>query len=378
MSDLHELVFKWPYNANEVIVTGTFDGWTRSVHMEKGLKGFIATVYVPWEQKVLYKFVVDGKWATIDQAPTEPDWRGNVNNVYNAPPKPKDDTPRYEPPAAQEPKIAPVPAPVPAQKSKQVPTPAPQPTKQHSVEIPAKPKDESIKGKPLDKKDPSPPVQEKVTSSVPGVTLPPVVPVNDTKPVDTPPAPSKPPVNILPTPANLKAPLPIIPVNDASTVDKRPSTDDSLKHADTPSTHTPPINSPRKASNGTTSSNTLTTEKKEEKTEVKPEPVKQPNGSGNGTVHREEPARQPPSTPVKAKTPTIPATPTTPTMLPSPPTTPRKSLFRSTSSSPTSSPGGTISRKSSFKKKRESIITKIKHFLTPEKDKEHNKEKSHG
>lgn len=90
-----------------------------------------------------------------------------MNNVYYAPTKPRDDTP-----AANEPKISPVPV--------QVPTP--QPTK---VEVPAKPKDETPV---VDKEDPSPPVYEKVTPSVPAIPPAPVVPVNDTKPVDTPPA----------------------------------------------------------------------------------------------------------------------------------------------------------------------------------------------
>lgn len=157
--------------------------------MEKGPSGFVATVRVPWEQKVLYKFIVDGKWATIDKAPTEADWRGNINNVYNAPARPKDDTPRYEPPAVQEPKIAPVPAPVPVEEKKEVPTPAPQPTKQASVKVPAKPEERVKDQTPVvDKKEPSPPVDKKVTPSVPKVAPAPVIPVRDTKPVDTPPA----------------------------------------------------------------------------------------------------------------------------------------------------------------------------------------------
>jgi len=128
----------------------------------------------------LYKFVVDGRWTTIDQAPTEADWRGNVNNIYYAPTKPQDETPRYEPPAAKEPKISPVPV----EEKTEVPTPAPQPTKEGSVEVPAKPKDET----PVVDKKESSPVDKKVTPSVPDVPPVPVVPVNDPKPVDTPPA----------------------------------------------------------------------------------------------------------------------------------------------------------------------------------------------
>jgi hypothetical protein len=144
--------------------------------MNKGPTGFSATVKVPWEEKVLYKFVIDGSWATIDQAPTEADWRGNVNNVYHAPTKPKElDTPRYDPPAAREPVIAPVPV---KEKEKQVPAPTLKPTDKGSVKVPAEP-EQPVKDKTpvVEKKEPSPPA--------PPV---PVALVNDTKPVDTPPA----------------------------------------------------------------------------------------------------------------------------------------------------------------------------------------------
>lgn len=349
MSDLHEVVFRWPYNANEAIVTGTFDQWSRSVRMSKGPSGFTATVRVPWESKVLYKFIVDGNWTTIDQAPTEADWRGFVNNVYRSPTKPKEpDTPRYEPPATRKPEIAPAP-----------PKPKPAPPIKDTTPV-------------VEKKDPSPPVAPV-----------PVVPVNDTKPVDTPP-PAKTsrvatPENVsgvLPTPANLKSPLAIVPVNDASNVDRQPPVVEPVAHTDTPSTHALPVNNPRKSSTGTASSNTLPVEKKEE--EPRPVEAKQPNGITNGVVKAEEPAQQSPATPVKDKTPTLPATPATPPKFASPPTTPKKPYFPgSTSSSPTSSPSHTISRKSSFKKKRDSFINKVKHIFTPEKEKEHHKEKSH-
>jgi len=372
MSDLHEVVFRWPYNASEAIVTGTFDKWSRSVRLSRGPTGFTATVQVPWGTKVLYKYIVDGEWTTIDQAPTEADWRGNINNIYYAPTKPKEVvTPRNDPPAAREPKIAPVPAPVPVEEKKPVSTPTPQPTEQSSVKVPAKP-EELVKDRTpvVDKKEPVP-----------------VVPVNGTKPVDTPPAKTKEvsaPDNVpavLPTPANLKAPLVFVPVNDPGAADKKTPVVEPLKHTDTPSTHSLPINSPRKASTGTSSSNTLLSEKKEEeRRQPRPEDVT-PNGTGNGVANG-EPAKQPPSTPVKSKTPTIPTTPASPSTLYSPPTTPKKPHFPgSASSSPPSSPGNTLSRKSSFKKKRDSFISKVKHLFTPEKDKEkkeHRSEKSHG
>lgn len=184
---------------------------------------------------------------------------------------------------------------------------------------------------------------------------------------------------VLPTPPNLKSPLVIVPVNDPNVVEKQPPVVELPKHIDTPSTHALPINSPRKASIGTSSSNTLSVEKKEEEeTELKPE-VNPLNGTTNGVAEAEEPAHQPPPTPDKDVPHTPPPVPMTPPRFTSPPTTPKKAHFPgSTSSSPTSSPSTTISRKSSFKKKRETFIHKVKHIFTHEKDKEHHhREKSH-
>ncbi|EIN10317.1 hypothetical protein PUNSTDRAFT_24152, partial [Punctularia strigosozonata HHB-11173 SS5] len=88
MADLHEAVFSWPdAGAHDVIVTGTFDNWSSSIHMTKTPSGFEAKVKVPWGQKILYKFVVDGTWLAAQGQPTELDgW--TVNNFYHAPEKP--------------------------------------------------------------------------------------------------------------------------------------------------------------------------------------------------------------------------------------------------------------------------------------------------
>ena len=65
--------------------------------------------------------------------------------------------------------------------------PAPQPTKQGSVEVPVKPKQEPVKNDtPVVNKGPSP-ADVKVTPSEPKVAPVPVVLANDTKPVDIPP-----------------------------------------------------------------------------------------------------------------------------------------------------------------------------------------------
>lgn len=78
-----EYTFEWPYDGSEVIVSGTFDDWKKSVKLEKngtGTKGFSKTVKLP-KEKTVYKFYVDGVWKVDDGVPTERDNQGNLNNV---------------------------------------------------------------------------------------------------------------------------------------------------------------------------------------------------------------------------------------------------------------------------------------------------------
>ncbi|KAL0470021.1 hypothetical protein QR685DRAFT_307623 [Neurospora intermedia] len=74
--------FRWPHAAEEVYVTGTFDGWSKSEQLDKVGDHFEKTVMLPdFEEKVYYKFVVDGRWTTDHTAPQEKDHEGNENNV---------------------------------------------------------------------------------------------------------------------------------------------------------------------------------------------------------------------------------------------------------------------------------------------------------
>jgi Glycogen recognition site of AMP-activated protein kinase len=61
--------------------------WSSSLHLARKPDGFEAPVFIPWKDKIAYKFIVDGRWMTNDTEPTEID-HGFVNNVYTAPPKP--------------------------------------------------------------------------------------------------------------------------------------------------------------------------------------------------------------------------------------------------------------------------------------------------
>ncbi|KAL2144551.1 hypothetical protein VTI28DRAFT_8964 [Corynascus sepedonium] len=79
---MRSFTFKWPHDAEEVYVTGTFDDWTKSERLERVGEVFQKTVTLPDSaDKVLYKFVVDGSWTTDHTAPQEKDQEGNDNNV---------------------------------------------------------------------------------------------------------------------------------------------------------------------------------------------------------------------------------------------------------------------------------------------------------
>ncbi|KAI9881171.1 MAG: hypothetical protein M1830_007149 [Pleopsidium flavum] len=75
-------LFKWEHPAKEVYVTGTFDDWGKTVKLDK--KGTVHEKLVDLpraDDKVYYKFVVDGNWTTDHTAPQENDGHNNFNNV---------------------------------------------------------------------------------------------------------------------------------------------------------------------------------------------------------------------------------------------------------------------------------------------------------
>jgi hypothetical protein len=106
--------------------------WSSSLRLARKPDGFEAPVFIPWKDKIAYKFIVDGRWMTNDSEPTEID-HGYVNNVYTAPPKP----------APQEPK------PVPAQPSS--PSESPQVEHDHAEKFPEEADKHVANGFALDK-----------------------------------------------------------------------------------------------------------------------------------------------------------------------------------------------------------------------------------
>ncbi|KAK8241328.1 hypothetical protein IWZ00DRAFT_65783 [Phyllosticta capitalensis] len=90
--------FRWEHPATEVHVTGTFDDWAKSVKLDKQPDGaFEKTVHLPAnDEKVQYKFVVDGNWVTNQSAPQEDDGHGIYNNVlYPSDLKPSSSDPQF-------------------------------------------------------------------------------------------------------------------------------------------------------------------------------------------------------------------------------------------------------------------------------------------
>ncbi|PVG04135.1 hypothetical protein CPB86DRAFT_721734 [Serendipita vermifera] len=88
MTDAHQATFKWPAGPSKVVITGTFDSWSRSVDLTKTASGFSTTLSLPWGEKTVYKFIVDGNWVASPHEPQESDNYGSYNNVYHSPPKP--------------------------------------------------------------------------------------------------------------------------------------------------------------------------------------------------------------------------------------------------------------------------------------------------
>ncbi|KAI9328966.1 major facilitator superfamily domain-containing protein [Obelidium mucronatum] len=78
-----------PETHHSVIVTGTFDNWSKSVSMTRSdeLDAYVADVNIPNSQlkpgeKLMYKFIVDGEWMIDSEEPIESDPSGNINNVF--------------------------------------------------------------------------------------------------------------------------------------------------------------------------------------------------------------------------------------------------------------------------------------------------------
>lgn len=73
-----------PAGPKEVIVTGTFDEWNKTLPLVKQTDGsFELTVPLPSDKDILYKYVVDGEWLTSGDETKGNDENGIENNVLS-------------------------------------------------------------------------------------------------------------------------------------------------------------------------------------------------------------------------------------------------------------------------------------------------------
>ncbi|BDD56822.1 hypothetical protein MAP00_002241 [Monascus purpureus] len=74
--------FRWSQPAEKVFVTGTFNNWARTLRLDRKGDIFEKEVQLPiTDDKIVYKFIVDGTWTTDKDAREEEDSDHNVNNV---------------------------------------------------------------------------------------------------------------------------------------------------------------------------------------------------------------------------------------------------------------------------------------------------------
>ncbi|KAF7313540.1 p-loop containing nucleoside triphosphate hydrolase protein [Mycena chlorophos] len=69
-------------------LTGSFDSWSSSLPLTKTASGFTGSTKIEFGSKITFKYIVDSNWVCSTTTETEADDSGNVNNVYQAPPKP--------------------------------------------------------------------------------------------------------------------------------------------------------------------------------------------------------------------------------------------------------------------------------------------------
>ena len=67
--------------------------WSKSTKLVRSWEGsFSTTLKFPWGSRILFKYIVDSQWVTSRHEKTETDPNGNVNNVFQVPPKPESTT----------------------------------------------------------------------------------------------------------------------------------------------------------------------------------------------------------------------------------------------------------------------------------------------
>jgi hypothetical protein len=78
-------VFKWPKGPEDVIVTGEFDNWKQTLPLVKQADGSfeLSVPFTLTQEKLLYKYVVDGEWLVSKTHNITNDEAGNENNYIS-------------------------------------------------------------------------------------------------------------------------------------------------------------------------------------------------------------------------------------------------------------------------------------------------------
>lgn len=80
---MYQYVIEAPDDVKSVQITGTFDNWSKSLP-EITTPPFEQTITLPEKQDIIFKFIIDGNWTTLDSYPIVTDEHGNANNVIHA------------------------------------------------------------------------------------------------------------------------------------------------------------------------------------------------------------------------------------------------------------------------------------------------------
>ncbi|KAJ3032158.1 hypothetical protein HDV00_007969 [Rhizophlyctis rosea] len=89
-SPIHPVTFRWQFSSpttRTVILTGTFDNWSQSIHLPRdphNFDEFVVTLQLDRTKEHVFKFVVDGEWRCSAAFGTRVDEAGCVNNVLES------------------------------------------------------------------------------------------------------------------------------------------------------------------------------------------------------------------------------------------------------------------------------------------------------
>ncbi|RXW25766.1 hypothetical protein EST38_g51 [Candolleomyces aberdarensis] len=373
-SDLYEMRFEWPHREpSTVIVTGTFDHWSRSINLNRTNSGFVGSVKVPWAEKIKYKFIVDGQWLTQAGQPTEMDPGGYINNIYLTPPKPAaasaPEPVKLNNDAAHEFASAPIESVKPTEEEEEAPVPAPE--------------------KPVEIVEVTPKQEEKVVEETKRnekrISMP-IIPVNavEHNTIRSSPPPPAVPDFVLPPPprARSTSPPPVQESKPAAVLTPEPEPAKLHEVEVEPSQEEPIIATPPEVSIEEQKQEVIAHIPVDDLPNPKPEFVeesaKEEAEEQLVVVPTPEPAKVETTPKEEAKPSPAPAKEEEKTTLPTPPATPHSKEFAlsSPSATPTGSPSSSrFGTAASKKKRRSSFFGKIKELFSHDKEKEKEKVK---